>query len=95
MLFITNIKIPSSVTSIGEYAFCCNLKTVVIDSENTASGLIEEETEGCLIDNATTVYIKTTIVDAGKVGSYVTEKLPEVETITSGEYAGYTKYTQS
>ena len=95
---LTEITIPTSVTSIGTQSFqnCNLLKKIVIDSETIASGLTNLFAQGYLINSATTIYIKTDIVTAGKVGSFVTNTtyFPIVETISSGDYAGYTKYSK-
>ena len=90
---LTSIEIPSSVTSIGYEAFygCSVLTTVVIDSETVASGLTSATAQGYLINYATKVYVKSGL----SVGSYLnTTNFPNVETITSGDYAGYTKYSK-
>ena len=103
---VVSITIPSSVIEIGEYAFggnneetgedCGQIETVIINSETVASGLTSNTSQGWLIYFANTIYIKTDIVTAGSVGSYVTNtaNFPNVETITSGEYAGYTKFSK-
>ena len=94
---LSSIKIPASVTYIGPAAFYYNLQMqcVIIDNEIISEELTAEYGSGYLVAYATTVYIKTEIVTAGKVGSYVTNSFTTVETISSGEYAGYTKYSRS
>ena len=57
---LTEITILDSVTSIGSYAFygCGNLYDVKIESEAIANSLTRWNSNGYLIQNALTVYIK-------------------------------------
>ena len=97
---LTSVTILDSVTEIVGQAFtgCTRLTTVVIDSATVASGLTSQTSMSNLVNNATTIYIKTSVFETEGfvLGSYVsnTTNFPNVETITEGEYAGYTKYSK-
>ncbi len=83
----TALKITKNVETIGENAFAniTNLSFVVIDSETVATAIDGATACGSLISNATTVYVKTNIVNIGTgiTGSY---------TLTATDMAGYNKY---
>ena len=87
---LTSITIPNSVTSIGNWAFdgCSNLTTVTIDSETISTSLTSLSASGCLIDYATTVYVK----EGFEVGSYLLDTTKF--TVGSSDKAGYVMYNK-
>lgn len=85
---LTSVTIPESVEIIGSQAFqSCENYTVIIDSEDIASSIIEVGDCGLLIYkfSVPVVYIKDTIT---AVGTYITDNY----TITATDKAGYVKY---
>ena len=88
---LTNITIPSSVTSIGNSAFstCTSLTNVTIDSSTIAGGLENTDSNGRLINYATTVYIKS---DITTIGSKITSDYTKQGT---SDKTGYDKYVRN
>ena len=71
------------------------LNSVVIDSETIASALRGTGSPicGAILGYATSIYVKTDIVDS--LHSYVKTNYTNVTTITEGDYAGYTCYAKA
>ena len=65
-------------------------KPRVIDSEEIA-----ENYDSYASGDPSIIYIKTTIVEAGKVNGDIISTYKVVETIIEGTYAGYTKYSKA
>ena len=85
---LTSVTIGNDVTSIGYQAFrdCSGLTSVTIDSA-TIAGLGSSYYSN-LLDNATTVYVKS---DITTVGSYITGSF---EKAASSDKVGYDMYTK-
>ena len=84
---LTEITIGESVKDIGAEAFrgCSDLTTVIIDSAIIAG--MEYDIEEYLLNNATSVYVKTGLT----VGTHVTNSFTKAE---SSDKAGYDMYTK-
>ncbi len=84
---LTSITIPDSVTSIGNDAFyyCSSLTTVTIDSQTVLSGLSSYNSQGDLINEATTVKVKEGLT----VPSFISTNFTQGSTI--GGYVFWTK----
>ena len=80
------MTIPSTVQTIGSYAFsgCQAMKMVYIDSDVVASALTIESSCGGLCVNASTIYVKTSIL---AIGRYMMDNY-----VQSGEENGYLIY---
>ena len=91
---LTSITLPSSLTSIGDYAFngCSKLTEVIIDSEYVYTSATSTLMWGGLLENATTVKVLTSLVEAG-TNSYITTNFPNVTTEVIGgkDYTVYSK----
>ena len=83
---LSKLTIGSGLTSMGDQAFvgCSNLKTVIIDSSTIASNLSSQTSCGYIVNNATTVYTKTT------PGSYIINNF----NVATSDIDGYTKYVK-
>ena len=90
---IENALISSNLTQISEEAFkYTEVNPIILQNELIASSLDSESAWGYLIQYTSTIYVKNEIVD--NLNAYVKTNFTNVEAITSGEYAGYTKYSR-
>ena len=87
---LSEIIIGEKVKTVGAHAFttASGLKTVVIKSNDIASQLISKEACNCLINVATTIYIRNDITN---IGSYVQENY----SIQESDRDGYIKYVKN
>ena len=89
---ITEINIPSNVSSIGTqffYTKCSALTTVILDSELITKSITSISSNGGLIYCATTIYIKDTITE---IGTYLESNYTRQSTT---DREGYIKYTKN
>ena len=88
---LVSITIPSSVESIDDNAFsgCSNLATVTIESDDIYKDATSATSAGYLLQNATTVKVPTSIVEAND-NSYL-EDTANFTTSVDGEYTVFTK----
>ncbi len=93
------INLPQSLQYINDNAFngCTQLKTVYIASRYVASGAIDVESYGKVLENALHVYISENLISGLKiqVGKYVTDKYNLVETDTVINKVVYNSYTMA
>jgi len=86
---LASITIPSTVTSIGSSAFrsCSSLITVILDSSTIRNTLTSATASGYLIQEATTIYLKT--------GLTATSYISNNYTSTTTDLDGYSKYVKN
>lgn len=91
------ISIPQSLQYVNDNAFngCSQLKTVYIASRYVASGAVEVESYGRVLENALHVYISENLISGVKiqVGKYITDTYNLVETDTVINKVVYNSYT--
>ena len=92
---LTSITIPSSVESIGDYAFNgCSLTSVTIDSSYAYQNAGESQTAcGALLRDAYTVYVKANLVEDTSLtaSSYLTSNFTRSQSANENGYYVYTR----
>lgn len=91
------VSLPQSLQYVNDNAFngCSQLKTVYIASRYVASGAIDVESYGRVLENAMHVYISENLISGVKiqVGKYITDIYNLVETDTVINKVVYNSYT--
>lgn len=89
---LTNVTIGSSLTSIGGSAFgdCPSLTTITIDSPTIANGVVGEYDNGCLVQKAKTIYIKSDLTISN--ATYLLENFTKQ---AISDKAGYDMYVRN
>ena len=92
---IEKIVISSNVNSIsGEDLYSWSSYFLVVDSANILSSLTSTSACANLLNRTPKkIYVKTNIIN--NVSDYIKTNFRYVETITSGEYKGYTSYSKT